>query len=96
MTPRPPVLKTIEVVDLSDSGSANAFTLSAQDVLDITSGDDLLSVFGDANDSIDAGSGWADGGFDSDGNHIFTQSVNGDLATLLLAPEISFNGDILA
>jgi hypothetical protein len=85
----------IESIDLEADAGANAVTLSAQDVLDLSSSD-TLAILGDGGDSVDAGSGWTDGGFDGSGNHIYTQMVGSALATLLVDPDMTVNGDILS
>ena len=56
---------------------------------------DSVAVLGDASDSIDAGIGWTDGGFDSSGNQIYTQMVGPSLATLIVDPDVLVNPDIL-
>lgn len=61
-------LTNIEVFDLSSIYS-NSTTLTAQDVLDVTDGGNLLIIAGDANDSVNStGQGWVAGG---------TQNVDG-------------------
>ena len=60
-----------------------------QDVLDI-SDTDILTVDGDAGDSIAAGTGWTDGGI-AGGYHTYTQG----LATLLVDTDMTVNADIL-
>lgn len=87
----------IEIIDLlfSESEQPDTLTLSAQDVLDI-SDTDTLTVLGGANDSLNAGTGWTDGGFDGNGNHVFTQSVSAVLATLVVDPDVTLNVDIIA
>lgn len=85
----------IEIIALEADAGANAATLSAQDVLDL-SDNDTLTILGDGGDSVDARSGWTDGGFDGSGNHIYTQMVGGTLATLLVDPDMTVNGDILS
>ncbi len=85
----------IEQIDLEADTGANTVTLSAQDVLDM-SDTETVTVLGDNTDSVEAGSGWTDGGFDGNGNRIYTQDVSGDLATLLLDPDITPNPDITA
>ncbi len=50
---------------------------------------DILTVLGDAGDSIDAGTGWTDGGIVG-GFHVYTQG----LATLNLDTDLSVNLDI--
>ncbi len=74
---------------------ANSVNLVAQDVLDI-SDTDTLTVLGDTTDSINAGTGWTDGGFDGNGNHVYTQMVGASLATLLIDPDVATNVDIAA
>ena len=85
----------IEMIDLEADTGTNSVTLTAQDVLDI-SDTDALTILGDTADSIDAGTGWTDGGFDGSGNHIYTQMVGPSLATLLVDLDMSVNPDILA
>ncbi len=84
----------IEMIDLDADTGTNSITLIAQDVLDI-SDTDTLTILGDPADSIDAGTGWTDGGFDGSGNHIYTQMVGPSLTTLLVDPDVSVNLDIL-
>ncbi len=84
----------IEQIDLEADAGANSVTLTAQDVLDI-SDTDTLTFIGDANDSLAAGKGWTDGGFDGNGNHIYTQSIGAFTATLLVDPDMTVNSDIL-
>ncbi len=50
---------------------------------------DILTVLGDAGDSIDAGTGWTDGGIVG-GFHVYTQG----LATLNLDVDLAVNPDI--
>jgi hypothetical protein len=83
----------IEIVDLATDGGANALTLTAQDVLDM-SGTDTLTVSGNALDSVDAGTGWTDGGV-SGGNHIYTQVIGPDTATLVVDADLAVNANIL-
>ncbi len=89
-------LSKFEQVDLATDAGANSLTLDAQDVLDMTDNSDLLTVLGDGADSVDAGTGWTYGGTDGSGNEIYTQVVGADLATLLIDPTITVNGDILS
>jgi hypothetical protein len=88
-------LSGIEQIDLQSDTGANTVTLSAQDVLD-ASDTDTLTVLGDNGDSLNAGTGWTDGGFDGNGNHVFTQSVSMVLATLVVDPDVTLNVDIIA
>ncbi len=71
-------ISNIEQIDLG-SGS-NDLVLSAQDVLDVSSGD-MLTILGSSDDSVDIGSGWTDGGT-VNGYHIYTQAVGPKLAVL--------------
>ena len=87
-------IQGIERVDMEADAGPNSLTLDIQDVLDL-SDTDILTVLGDAGDSVNAGTGWADGGLDGDGNRIFTQWSGGDLATLLIDPDVNVNTDIL-
>ena len=58
------------------------------DVLDM-SDTDILTVDGDTGDSIDAGTGWTDGGI-AGAYHVYTQG----LATLNLDTDMTVNADI--
>ncbi len=80
----------IEVIDLATDAGANTVTLAAQDVLDM-SDTDTVTITGDAGDTVEAGTGWTDGGI-SGGFHTYTQG----LATLLVDTDITVNGDITA
>lgn len=86
-------ITSIETVDLATDAGANTLTLTAQDVLDM-SGTDTLAVSGDALDSLDAGTGWTDGGV-SGGNHIYTQAIGPDTATLVVDTDVTVNANIL-
>ncbi len=85
----------IEQIDLEADAGANSATLTVQDVLDM-SDTDSVTILGDDSDSIHAGIGWTDGGFDGSGNQIYTQLVGPSLATLIVDPDVSVNPDILA
>jgi hypothetical protein len=87
-------LAGIELVDMS-GGAASTTVLAASDVLDLSDTGEL-TVLGDSNDSLDAGSGWTDGGADPAGLQAFTQDVGGTLATLLVEPDLQTNPDVLA
>ncbi len=80
----------IEVIDLESDAGANTVTLDAQDVLDM-SDTNTVTITGDAGDSVEAGTGWTDGGI-SGGFHSYTQG----LATLLVDSDVTVNGDITA
>ena len=60
-----------------------------------TDSGDTLTITGGANDFLDASNGWTDGGVDGFGNQIYTQSVGPDVATLVVAPAINVNANIL-
>jgi Ca2+-binding RTX toxin-like protein len=85
----------IEIIDLSADPDPNALTLTPQQVLDV-SDTDVLTVLGENGDSIDAGSGWTYGGRDGDGQDVYTQSLAGSLATLILDPDLITNPDIVS
>ncbi len=68
---------------------ANAVTLTASDVLDM-SDTDILTIDGDTGDSINAGTGWTDGGVVG-AYHVYTQG----LATLNLDTDMTVNANIL-
>ena len=80
----------IEIIDLQADTGANTVTLAAQGVLDM-SDTDTVTITGDAGDSVQAGSGWTDGGI-AGGFHTYTQG----LATLLVDTDITVNADITA
>ena len=80
----------IEVIDLESDTGANTVTLTAADVLDI-SDTDTVTITGDGADSVEAGSGWTDGGI-AGGFHTYTQG----LATLLVDTDVTVNADITA
>ncbi|MHA1600675.1 MAG: calcium-binding protein, partial [Alphaproteobacteria bacterium] len=84
----------IDVIELASDSGANRLTLNAQDILDI-SDNDILTVLGDGLDSVEAGGGWTSAGSDGQGNDIYTQSIGGALATLIVDSDILLNGDIL-
>jgi VCBS repeat-containing protein len=94
LTAFPNKIGGLEVIDLASDGAANHLILNAQDILDI-SDTDVLAVLGDGLDSVDAGSGWTQAGNDGQGNDIYTQSIGGAIATLIVDSDILLNGDIL-
>jgi hypothetical protein len=87
------VASGIERIDLATDAAANALTLSANDVISL-SDTDVLTVTGGAADSVSAGTGWTDGGFDGAGNHVFTKLVGPTLATLIVNQDVTVNADI--
>jgi hypothetical protein len=84
----------LEAVDLATDAAANHLTLRVQDILAI-SDTDVLSVLGDGQDSVDAGTGWIQAGADGQGNDIYTQTVGGVVATLIVDSDITLNADLL-
>ena len=89
------IASSIERIDLASDGAANGAALTATDVLNLSS-TDVLTLTGTAADSVDAGTGWTDGGFDGFGNHVFTKLVGPSLATLLVNQDVTVNADITA
>jgi Ca2+-binding RTX toxin-like protein len=89
------VVSGIENIDLRGDAGGNALTLSAKSILDI-SDTDKLTVLGDAGDTLNAGSGWKDAGFNSAGQHVYTQAIKGNVATLIVDSSVSVNADITA
>ncbi len=85
-------LSGLEIVDLQNDAT---ITLSAQDVLEITDNNNTLAILGDTGDGLHAGSGWSYGGVDGGGNHIYSQAVGSQTATLVVDPVISVNANIL-
>jgi hypothetical protein len=83
----------IERVDLATDSASNGVTLSAADVLTL-SDTDTLAIAGTAADSVNAGTGWTDAGFDGGGNHVFTKLVGPALATLVVNQDVTVNADI--
>lgn len=63
-------------------------SLTAQDLQD-SSYTETLMVFGDSGDSVDAGTGWTDGGI-AEEFHVYTHG----LATLNLDTDLTVNPDI--
>ena len=82
-------LSGIEVIDFASDTGANILTLTAADVIGM-SDTDILTVDGDSGDSVQAGTGWTDGGIAGD-YHTYTQG----LATLLVDTNMTVNADIL-
>jgi Ca2+-binding RTX toxin-like protein len=78
-------IKNIEIVDLTGTGN-NTLTVTAQQVLDLSSSSNTLTVDGNAGDIVNAGSGWTDLGVSGD-YHQYTQSG----ATLLVDTDITQN-----
>jgi hypothetical protein len=85
----------IERIDLAADTGSNGATLSATDVIGL-SDTDILTIAGTAADSVNAGTGWTDGGPDGAGNHVFTKLVGATLATLVVNEDVTVNADITA
>ncbi len=81
-------ITSIERVEMSGDGAATRLALDAQDVLDMNAAD-TLTVSGDVGDSLEAGTGWTDGGVVG-AYHVYTQG----LATLEVGLDITVNPDI--
>jgi hypothetical protein len=81
-------ITSIECVEMSGDGAGTRLTLDAQDLLDMSSSD-ILTVSGDAGDSVEAGTGWTDGGVVGV-FHVYTQG----LATLEVDLDVTVNADI--
>lgn len=82
----------IERIDVAADTAANTLTLAAADVVSL-SDTDTLTISGAAGDSVNAGTGWTDGGIVA-GNHIFTKLVGAALATLVINEDVTVNADI--
>jgi Ca2+-binding RTX toxin-like protein len=83
----------IERIDMAADSASNTLTLIAADIVSL-SDSDTLTIDGDAGDSVDAGTGWTDGGIDGAGNHVFTKLVGAALATLAINEDVTVNPDI--
>jgi hypothetical protein len=81
-------LTSIEGVEMSGDGAGTCLTLDAQDLLDMSS-TDILTVSGDAGDSLEAGTGWTDRGVVGT-VHVYTQG----LATIEVDLDVTVNADI--
>ncbi len=78
-------INDIEVINLTGSGD-NTLTLTALDLLNLSSTSNTLKVTGDAGDHIvGLGSGWTDGGVNGGNFHIYTQ----DAAVLLVGVNVA-------
>ncbi|WP_323752054.1 DUF5801 repeats-in-toxin domain-containing protein [Marinobacter sp.] len=75
-------LSNIEKIDMTGMGTNSIGTLTAQDVLDMTDGNNKLTISGDDADSVSLdASGWQVGA--NDGTYtIYTAAVNTDTVTL--------------
>ena len=80
------IISGIDEIDLASDASANAVTLTAQDVLDMSDGNSV-TISGDVGDSVTADAGWTYAGMDAGGNDIYTQGA----ATLIVDTDITLN-----
>ena len=65
------IMTNMETIDLSDIYT-NSLTLTAQDVLDVTDGNNFLTIDGNVNDTVSlTGAGWAQGA-DNGAYHTYT------------------------
>ena len=83
-------LVSLETVDLMTDSGANTLTLSAADVLDMTD-NGLLTVLGDAQDTVKIGADWSHAHVDQDGYQLYVQAVGPDLVGLLLGPDLQID-----
>jgi Ca2+-binding RTX toxin-like protein len=80
-------LVSLESVDLLTDTGANTLSLAAADVLDMTE-NGLLTVLGDAQDTVEAGSDWTLSQVDENGYQLYIQTVGQDVVGLLLGPDV--------
>ncbi len=83
-------LVSLESIDLLSDTGANTLSLTAADVLDMTE-NGLLTVLGDAQDSVNAGSGWTLSQVDDNGYQLYVQTVGPDVVGLLLGPGVQLD-----
>ncbi|GEM_PF-6612967 len=81
------VLKNIEVVDLSVNGNHALTNLSVQDVRDMTDGYNVLTIKGEAGDSVDLTAGWVAMGT-SGGYTLYADSSTAPTVELLIDADI--------
>ncbi len=81
---------SLESVDLLTDTGANTLSLSAADVLDMTE-NGLLTVLGDAQDTVNAGSDWTLSQVDDNGYQLYVQTVGPDVVGLLLGPGVQLD-----
>ncbi|PMR80430.1 hypothetical protein C1H70_08195, partial [Halomonas urumqiensis] len=90
--PNPDDLSNIEILDLMPEGEDHSVALTAEDVLDMTDDDNVLSILGDAGDSVDlSGSSWTAGGTENDGGvtyQLYNATVGGEEATLRVQQDV--------
>jgi hypothetical protein len=83
-------LASLESVDLLTDSGANTLSLSAADVLDMTE-NGLLTVLGDARDTVKAGADWTLSQADQYGHQLYVQAVGPDIVGLLLGPGVQLD-----
>ena len=82
-------LSSLETIDLFSDSGANSLSLTVADVLDMTD-NGLLTVLGDAQDSVVADAGWTRSHADADGYQLYIQTVDLGTVGLLLGPDVNF------
>ncbi len=80
-------LVSLESVDLLTDTGANTLSLAAADVLDMTE-NGLLTILGDAQDTVKAGSDWTLSQVDENGYQLYIQTFGQDVVGLLLGPDV--------
>lgn len=83
-------LASLESIDLLSDSGANSLSLTVADVLDMTD-NGLLTVLGDAQDSVVSDSGWTLSQTDDKGYQLYIQMVGPDTVGLLLSPDVQFD-----
>ncbi len=83
-------LASLEAVDLLTDSGANTLSVSAADVLDMTE-NGLLTVLGDAQDTVKAGADWTLSQADQYGYQLYVQTVGPDIVGLLLGPDVQLD-----
>jgi len=82
-------LASLETIDLMSDGGANTLSLTVADVLDMTD-NGLLTVLGDAQDSVVADTGWTPSQNVADGYQLYIQTIGVDTVGLLLGTDVQF------
>ena len=80
-------LVSLESVDLLTDTGANTLSLTAADVLDMTE-NGLLTILGDAQDTVKAGSDWTHSQAVENGYQLYIQTVGLEVVGLLLGPDV--------
>ncbi|WP_218023807.1 hypothetical protein, partial [Halomonas halmophila] len=90
--PNPDDLDNVETLDFMGEGQDHSVALEAQDVLDMTDEDNVLSILGDDGDSVDlTGGSWTTTGEPQTEDNVTYQLYNGpdDEATLKVQQDVS-------